>query len=84
MGVPTSEVGYTPAMPRREDHEVHKGRVVALGGGRLCAAIVIWDFRREVDEICPLLCHYATTRCLMTQKSADPIVQRIGHIYYIT
>jgi hypothetical protein len=25
-----SEVGYTPAMPRREDHEVHKGQVVAL------------------------------------------------------
>jgi hypothetical protein len=23
MGVPTSEVGYTTAMPRREDHEVH-------------------------------------------------------------
>ena len=35
MGVPTSEVGYTPAMPRREDHEVHKGHVVALGGGEL-------------------------------------------------
>jgi len=32
MGVPTSEVGYTPAMPRKEDHEVHKGHVVALGG----------------------------------------------------
>jgi len=30
MGVPASEVGYTPAMPRREDHEVHKGHVVAL------------------------------------------------------
>ena len=30
MGVPTSEVGYTPATPRREDHEVHKGHVVAL------------------------------------------------------
>ena len=30
MGVPTSEVGYTPAMPRREDHEVHKRHVVAL------------------------------------------------------
>jgi hypothetical protein len=29
MGVPTSEDGYTPAMPRREDHEVHKGHVVA-------------------------------------------------------
>jgi len=24
MGVPMSEVGYTPAMPRREDHEVYK------------------------------------------------------------
>jgi len=24
MGVPTSEVGLTSAMPRREDHEVHK------------------------------------------------------------
>jgi len=24
MGVLTSEVGYTPAMPRREDQEVHK------------------------------------------------------------
>jgi len=24
MGVLTSEVSYTPAMPRREDHEVHK------------------------------------------------------------
>ena len=25
MGVPTSEVGYIPAMPWREDHKVHKG-----------------------------------------------------------
>jgi hypothetical protein len=24
MGDPTSEVGHTAAMPRREDHEVHK------------------------------------------------------------
>jgi hypothetical protein len=24
MGVPTSKVGYSTAMPRREDHEVHK------------------------------------------------------------
>ena len=31
MGVPASEVGYTPAMSRREDHEVHKGHVGALG-----------------------------------------------------
>jgi len=27
MGVPTSEVCYTSAMPRREDHEVRKGHV---------------------------------------------------------
>ena len=31
MVAPTSEVDYSPAMPRREDHEVHKGHVVALG-----------------------------------------------------
>jgi hypothetical protein len=30
MGVPTSEVGYTPAVSRREDHEIHKGHVVAM------------------------------------------------------
>ena len=27
MGVPTWEVGYTSAMPRREDHEVLQGHV---------------------------------------------------------
>jgi len=27
MGVPTSEVGYTSVMPRREDHEVRKVHV---------------------------------------------------------
>jgi hypothetical protein len=31
MGVPSSEVGYTSATTGRGDHEVHKGRVVALG-----------------------------------------------------
>ena len=36
MGVPTSEVGYTPAMPRREDHEVHKGQVVLLEEKKTC------------------------------------------------
>jgi hypothetical protein len=30
MGVPTLEVGYTSATIGREDHEVHKGHVVAL------------------------------------------------------
>jgi hypothetical protein len=31
MGVPTSEIGYTSATTGREDHEVHKGHVVAMG-----------------------------------------------------
>jgi len=39
MGVLTSEVGYTPAIPRREDHEVHKGHVVALGEKILAGTI---------------------------------------------
>ena len=30
MGVPTSVVDYASAMPRRDDHEVHKGHVVTL------------------------------------------------------
>ena len=38
MGAPTSEVGYTPAKPRREDHEVHKGHVVALDQKKLQAS----------------------------------------------
>jgi len=33
MGVPTSEVSYTFAMPRREDHEIHKD-MWGAGGGR--------------------------------------------------
>ena len=35
MGVPTSEVGYTSAIPRMEDHEVPKGHVVAFGEGEV-------------------------------------------------
>jgi len=31
MGVPSSEVGYTPAMPRVEDHEVHKDMWCGIG-----------------------------------------------------
>jgi hypothetical protein len=33
MGVPTAEVGYTSAPTGMGVHEVHKGHVVALGGG---------------------------------------------------
>jgi len=34
MGIPTSEVGYISAMHRREDQEVHKEYVGALGWGK--------------------------------------------------
>jgi len=37
MGVPTSEVGYISAMPRREDHEVHKDMWGHWGGGDIQA-----------------------------------------------
>jgi hypothetical protein len=37
MGVPTSEVGYTPAMPRREEHEAHKRTCGGIGGGSMIA-----------------------------------------------
>ena len=44
MDVPTAEVGYTPAMPRREDHEVHKGHVVALDPKKKTFHIPVTDF----------------------------------------
>jgi len=50
MGVPTSEVGYTPAMPRREDHEVHKGHVVALGGKKYSIGIYLYQARRSKQQ----------------------------------
>jgi hypothetical protein len=31
MGIPSSEVSYTSATTGREDHQVHKRHVVALG-----------------------------------------------------
>jgi len=34
MGVPATEVGYTSAMPRREDHEVHKDMWGHWRGGK--------------------------------------------------
>ena len=50
MGVPTLEVGYTSGMPRREDHEVHKGHVVALeGGGKpyMCLVAIFLPEKKE-------------------------------------
>ena len=39
MGVRTSEVGYTSAMPRREDHEVHKRTCGGTGRGKLVSVM---------------------------------------------
>ena len=36
MGVPNSEVGYNSAMPRRDEHEVHKRTCGGIGGKKLC------------------------------------------------
>ena len=47
MGVPTSEFGCTPAMPFREDHEVHKGHVVALGEKKYYDVLVKSDSETE-------------------------------------
>ena len=41
MGVPTSEVGYTSAMPRREDHAVHKGLFIWMSVFRDYGGIVL-------------------------------------------
>jgi len=41
MGVLNSEVGYTSAMPRREDHEVHKD--MWGGGGH-------WEEKKKTNE----------------------------------
>ena len=46
MGVPTSEVGYTPAMPKREDHEVHKRKCGGTEGGESVNNIQSSDFRK--------------------------------------
>jgi len=55
MGVPTSEVGYTPAMPRREDHEVQKEHMVALGRKKI-AVLCLSMFSKEADSDHYLLC----------------------------
>jgi hypothetical protein len=48
MGVPTSEVGYNPAMPRREDHEVYKRICGGTGGGGYCLTITVEIFLKIV------------------------------------
>ena len=61
MGVPASEVGYTPVMPRREDHEVNK-RTCGGTGIKINDLFIIMkariicciDVRTNRNEIYPL------------------------------
>jgi hypothetical protein len=49
MGVPTSEVGYTPAMPRREDHEVHKRTCGGIGEKKKYYTVVEKDYKVNIS-----------------------------------
>ena len=88
MGVPTSEVGYTPAMPRREDHEVHKGHVVALDQKKFIVPKVkpmLFDFmvwstplgcmgcHRTPVSVCSTLLYYMTCSKLSQNDSCRMI-----------
>ena len=54
MGVPTSEVGYTIATTRRENHEVHKNRWWHWGGKNGTIAFVFlpypWLFAEKINR----------------------------------
>jgi len=52
MSVPTSEVGYTSAMPRREDHEVHKDMWGHWRGGRNITNIYIYMYIYLYEYVC--------------------------------
>ena len=49
MGVLTSEVGYPPVMPRREDHEVHKDMWWHWGGDYSKSVIYMSILRGDVE-----------------------------------
>ena len=72
MDVPTSEVGYTSAMPKREDHEFNKGHVVALGGGNLKRAFesTIREFARRKSLLVPNSAITRTAVATLVQNNA--------------
>jgi len=49
MGVPTSEVGYTSAMPRREDHEFQKN-MWGHGGEKNSKMIIVFSSGNVIGE----------------------------------
>ena len=51
MGVPTSEAGYTSAMPRREDHEVHKRTCGGNGKKNYIYIYIYWVSQEECARL---------------------------------
>jgi len=56
MGVPNSEVGYTPAMPRREGHEVHKDMWGHWKKEKKIESENLNRFDLSKDELCVYCC----------------------------
>jgi len=72
MDVPTSEVGYTSAMPRREDHEVRKGHV----GHWIKKNIFTYRFNEQYEK------SFMTDVCRLPVVSMDALLQqRIQDVY---
>jgi len=67
MGVPTSEVGYTFAMPRREDHEVRKD-MWGHGGGKKYIYIFLFPGARV----------YIYTRARESSSKTVSLVAKVG------
>jgi hypothetical protein len=38
---------------------------------------VIWGFRRELDENCALLCHYAASSCIILPTFRDQVIPKL-------
>ena len=72
MGVPTSEVGYTPAMSRREDHEVHKRTCVGIGGGGEKKYIRFYLAFRNKTATCTLVSSMCVFRIVMNFRMTYP------------
>jgi len=51
MDVPTSEVSYTPAMPRSEDHEVQKDMWWHLGGEDIKYMLILLLDTEQVEVL---------------------------------
>jgi len=77
MGIPTSEVGYTPAMSRREDHEVHKDMWWHwTKKKKLCSKFKIRGFHKFVFKLWlhfPLLHHVVIKRNNVLQAGTGSI-----------